>query len=265
MKYLFVTALAACISTAAFAQEKKEATVKIVINENGKERIIEKKFSDLDQADAEIKKLSDSLDINISTSGGKKKIVRVDVNKSHSRMGEQPGKIIIENMEGDLAGGPDKRVIIRRGGPGMVPPAPGAPGFHGKEPNVMIFRGEGGPEGMHKEFNIELDGPGMARREFKRIHKGMLADQGSKTIHGLKATPNKPFNGKISVKFNAPEKGNVTIAVTDVNGKEIASEQIKDFQGDYLGQIDLKKAGTGVYFLRVTQGNDGAVRRIKVD
>lgn len=268
MKYLFITALAACISTAAFAQEKKEATVKIVINENGKERIIEKKFSDLDQADAEIKKLSDSLDINISTSGGKKKIVRVDVNKSHSRMADQPGQIIIENIEGDSEGGPDKRVIIRRGGPGMAPPgpeAPGAPGFHGKEGKVMIFRGEGGPEGINKEFNIQLDGPGMGRREFKRIHKGLLADQGSKTIHGLKATPNKPFNGKISVKFNAPEKGNVNISILDVNGKELANEQIKDFQGDYLGQVDIKKAGAGVYFIRVSQGADGAVRRIKVD
>ncbi len=261
MKYLFITALAACISTAAFAQEKKEATVKIVIKENGKERIIEKKFNDLDQADAEIKKLSDSLDINISTSGGKKKIVRVDVNKSHSRMGEQPGKIIIENMEGDLEGGPDKRVIIRRGGPGMAPPAPGAPGFHGKEPNVMIFREEGGPEGMHKEFNIELDGPVGRLKGLKKL----MEEKGSKTIHGLSGEPNQPFNGKLNVEFNAPEKGNVTIAVTDVNGKEIASEQIKDFQGDYLGQIDLKKAGAGVYFLRVTQGNDGAVRRVKVD
>lgn len=261
MKYLFITALAACISTAAFAQEKKEATVKIVINENGKERIIEKKFSNLDQADAEIKKLSDSLNINISASGGKKKIVRVDVNKSHSRMSDQPqpGQIIIENMEGDLEGGPDKRVIIRRGGPGMAPPAPGAPGFHGKEPNVMIFRGEGGPEGMRK------DGPSMRKRAFKRIHKGMLADQASKTIHGLKATPNKPFNGKISVRFNAPEKGNVNISILDVNGKELANEQIKDFQGDYLGQVDIKKAGAGVYFIRVSQGTDGAVKRIKVD
>lgn len=70
MKYLFITALAACISTTAFAQEKKEATIKIVINDNGKERVIEKKFSDLDKADAEIKKLSDSLDININASGG---------------------------------------------------------------------------------------------------------------------------------------------------------------------------------------------------
>jgi hypothetical protein len=269
MKYLFITALAACMSTAAFAQDKKEATVKIVINENGKERIIEKKFSDLDQADAEIKKLSDSLDINISTSGGKKKIVRVDVNKSHSRMSDQPGKIIIENIEGSPEGGPDKRVIIRRGGPGMAPQAPGAPvapGFHGKESDVFIFRGEGGPEGINKDFDIQLDGPGMRLRKLNRIHKGMLAkDQGSKTIQGLKATPNKPFNGKISVKFNAPEKGNVNISILDVNGKELANEQIKDFQGDYLGQVDIKKAGTGVYFIRVSQGADGAVRRIKVD
>jgi hypothetical protein len=259
MKYVFITALAACISTAAFAQEKKEAMVKIVINENGKERIIEKKFSDRDQADAEIKKLSDSLNIDISSSGGKKKIVRVDVNKSHSRMADQPGQIIIGKMGDESEGGPDKRVIIRRVGPGMATHAPGAPGFHGKEPNVMIFRGEGGPEGMRK------GGPQMKKRAFKRIHKGMLADQASKTIHGLKATPNKPFNGKISVKFNAPEKGNVNISILDVNGKELANEQIKDFQGDYLGQVDIKKAGAGVYFIRVSQGTDGAVRRIKVD
>ncbi len=260
MKYLFITAIAACMSTAAFAQEKKEAMVKIVINENGKERIIEKKFSDLDQADAEIKKLSDSLDINISASGGKKKIVRVDVNKSHHHTSDKPENIIIENMEG----GPNKRVIIRRGGPGMNPQAPDAPGFHGKEGNVMIFRGKGGLEGMDEKFDIQLDGSRKRVMKLSKMRKKMSAN-GSKTIHGLHAVPNKPFNGKISVNFNAPEKGNVSISVTDVNGKELANEQIKDFQGDYLGQIDIKKAGAGVYFIRVSQGADGAVRRVKVD
>ena len=88
---------------------------------------------------------------------------------------------------------------------------------------------------------------------------------GSKTIIGLISYPNKPFNGKLNVRFKAPEKGNVTISVTDVNGKEIASEQIKDFSGLYLGQIDVKKSGAGVYFVRVTQSNDGAVRRVQVD
>jgi hypothetical protein len=260
MKFLFITAIAACLSTAAYAQEKKEAMVKIVINENGKERIIEKKFSDLEQADAEIKKLNDSLDINISASGGKKKIVRVDVNKSHHRTSDKPENIIIENMEG----GPEKRVVIRRVGPGMTPHTSATPGFHGKKGNVMIFHGEGGPEGMEKEFDLQLDGPGKRIRKLAKMRKNM-STQGSKTIHGLHAIPNKPFNGKISVDFNAPEKGTVTISVTDVNGKELANEQIKDFQGDYLGQVDIKKAGTGVYFIRVSQGTDGAVRRIKVD
>lgn len=263
MKILFATAFAACISTAAFAQEKKEATVKIVINENGKERIIEKKFSDLDQADAELKKLSDSLDINVTASGGKKKIVRVDVNKSHSRMSDQPGNVIIEKIEGGAEGGADKRVIIRRGGPGMAM-APAAPGAQAGDANVMIFRGKGGPEGEEKEFNIQLDGPmGGPGMRLKGLQK-MMKEKGSKTIQGLSGKQNQPFNGKINVRFNAPTKGNVTIAVSDVNGKEIATETVKDFHGDYLGQIDLKKAGAGVYFLRVTQGTDGAVKRIEI-
>jgi hypothetical protein len=139
-----------------------------------------------------------------------------------------------------------------------------APGAPGSEPNVMIFRGEGSPEGMHKEFNIQLDGPiGGPGMKMKGLKK-MMQENGSKTIQGLSGKQNQPFNGKLNVRFKAPTKGNVTIAVSDVNGKEIATETVKDFQGDYLGQIDLKKAGTGVYFLRVTQGNDGAVRRVEV-
>ena len=254
MKILFISAIAACISTGAFAQEKKEATVKIVINENGKERIIEKKFSDLDKADAEIKKMSDSLDININASGGKKKIIRVDVNKSHSRMSDQPGNVIIEKIEGGAEGGADKRVIIRHGGPGMAP-----------DGEIMTFLGKQSP--VPGQFNIELDGPnggpGMKIKGLKKL-KELGQEKGSKTIQGLSGKQNQPFNGKINVRFKAPEKGNVTIAVTDVNGKEIATETVKDFQGDYLGQIDLKKASVGVYFLRVTQGNDGAVRRVEV-
>jgi hypothetical protein len=257
MKYLFVTALAICLSTSAFAQEKQEATVKILINENGKERIIEKKFSDLAKADAEVQKLNDSLQITVTNSGGKKKIIRMDVNKSHSRTSDQPGNVIIEKIEGGAEGGADKRVIIRRGGPGMAL-APES------QENVMIFRGEGGPEGMHKEFDIQLDGPmGRPGMRMKKLKK-WSEEKGSKTIQGLSGKQNQPFNGKLNVRFKAPTKGNVTIAVSDVNGKEIATETVKDFQGDYFGQIDLKKAGAGVYFLRVTQGNDGAVRRVEV-
>ena len=279
MKYLFISALLSVCTVQAWAQqEKQEATVKIVISENGKEKIIERKFADLNQADKEIKKLSDSLDINISTSGGKKKIVRVDVNKSS-------GKTI---MGPNGSQGPVQRRmrILRNGnGPEDIMIFKGEPG---KDDTIVLDDRKGGPA---ESFDIQIDRPQGPNRpagpmqfrgrfaapnmngpaqwnEFRKKRKDFMdkqKQQASKTIKGLFAYPNKPFNGKLNIRFDAPEKGNVTMAVTDVNGKEIATEQLKDFQGVYLGQIDLKKSGPGVYFIRVSQANDGAVRRVKID
>jgi hypothetical protein len=241
MKYLILTAALAFASTTAWAQEKQEATIKIVVDDNGKQKVIERHFSDISKAEGEIKKLSDSLDLEVKISGDVKKIIRMDVNKKELKGGD----VVIERHAGSPMPGQEKRVMIIRKGD--------------KDSNI-ISEDIQGP----REFKFEFDGPGDRMKAFRNIHKDILAD-GSKTIHGLKANPNKPFNGKISVKFHAPDKGNVSISILDVNGKELANEQIKDFQGDYLGQIDIKKAGAGVYFIRVSQGTDGAVRRVKVD
>jgi hypothetical protein len=87
----------------------------------------------------------------------------------------------------------------------------------------------------------------------------------SKTVKSLKAYPNKPSNNKLNVRFYSPEKGDITISVTDVKGKEVGSEKVKDFQGEYMGQINLKSDIKGTLFVTVTQGEDGAVRRIVVE
>ena len=282
MKNLLLTSLITLLGISSFAQEaKKEATVKIVVIENGKEKVIERKYSDIKKADAEIQKLSDSLDLKISTSGGKNKIVRIEVNKDDRRGGGSQFKgpegkelnIITEDFKGDLRpGGPGaRRMVIRRMNKG------------GNPADVLILRdNDSSKTNMGPRRNFDLQGPPPFERfmEGRKRMKGAMAFgrmggrnkmgfenqlNGSKTINGLISYPNKPFNGKLNVRFKAPEKGNVTISVTDVNGKEIASEQIKDFSGLYLGQIDVKKSGAGVYFVRVTQSNDGAVRRVKVD
>jgi len=282
MKNLLLTSLITLLGISSFAQEaKKEATVKIVVIENGKEKVIERKYSDIKKADAEIQKLSDSLDLKISTSGGKNKIVRIEVNKDDRRGGGSQFKgpegkelnIITEDFKGDLRpGGPGaRRMVIRRMNKG------------GNPADVLILRdNDSSKTNMGPRRNFDLQGPPPFERfmEGRKRMKGAMAFgrmggrnkmglenqlNGSKTINGLISYPNKPFNGKLNVRFKAPEKGNVTISVTDVNGKEIASEQIKDFSGLYLGQIDVKKSGAGVYFVRVTQSNDGAVRRVQVD
>ena len=277
MKNLLLTALLTLLGISSFAQEtKKEATIKIVVIENGKEKVIERKYSDIQKADAEIKKLSDSLDMKMSSGDKKNKIVRIEVNKNDRRGGGPKGKelnIITEDFKGDMGpGGPGKgRMIIRRMNKGENPA------------DVLIFRDNDSinpNRGPRRNFDMQGPPPFAKIMKGRKRMRGAMAfgrmggrnkmgfehqKNGSKTIHGLIAYPNKPFNGKLNVRFKAPEKGIVTISVTDVNGKEIASEQIKDFSGLYLGQIDVKKSGAGVYFVRVTQSNDGALRRVQVD
>ncbi|MBD2754718.1 T9SS type A sorting domain-containing protein [Spirosoma validum] len=85
------------------------------------------------------------------------------------------------------------------------------------------------------------------------------------TIRGLDAYPNNPDRDQLNVRFTAPSKGDVSIIVTNTKGKEIAKREIKDFSGEFVGQIDLGKKSQGTYFVTVTQNEDGAVKRIVVE
>ena len=87
----------------------------------------------------------------------------------------------------------------------------------------------------------------------------------SKTVKALKIYPNKPFDNKLNLKFHAPEKGDVNVIVTDINGKEVGSQKFKDFQGDFMGQVDLKKNVKGTVFVTVTQGEDGTSKRVVIE
>lgn len=84
------------------------------------------------------------------------------------------------------------------------------------------------------------------------------------TVRGLDAYPNNPDRTLLNVRFTAPAKGDVSITVTNPKGKEVARREVKDFSGEYVGQIDLGKNASGVYFITVTQHDDGAVKRIVV-
>lgn len=85
------------------------------------------------------------------------------------------------------------------------------------------------------------------------------------TIRGLEAFPNNPDHDQLNVRFTAPAKGDVSIVVTNPKGKEVAKREIKDFSGEFVGQIDMGKKAQGAYFITVTQHEDGAVKRIVID
>lgn len=85
------------------------------------------------------------------------------------------------------------------------------------------------------------------------------------TIRGLDAYPNNPDRDQLNVRFSAPAKGDVSIIITNTKGKEVAKRDIKDFSGEFVGQIDLGKKAQGTYFITVTQNEDGAVKRIVME
>lgn len=85
------------------------------------------------------------------------------------------------------------------------------------------------------------------------------------TIRELDAYPNNPDRNQLNIRFTAPSKGDVSVVVTNPKGKEVARRDIKDFSGEFVGQIDLGKRPQGTYFITITQNEDGAVKRILVD
>lgn len=80
-------------------------------------------------------------------------------------------------------------------------------------------------------------------------------------IDAVKVFPN-PNNGKFNIGFTLPEKGTTEIKVTDIAGKEIFSETLKDFTGAYNKELDLTEKVSGSYFISVMQNGKRTVKQI---
>ena len=87
-------------------------------------------------------------------------------------------------------------------------------------------------------------------------------EMASGSVRSLNAYPNNPDNGVLNLRFSTPEPGDVHITVTDTQGKEVGKKTIKDFSGEFVGQIELKKNTKGTLFVTVVQNEDGTVRRV---
>ena len=86
----------------------------------------------------------------------------------------------------------------------------------------------------------------------------------SKTVRAVSIHPNQPFDGLLNVRFSTPSKGDVTITVTDTKGNEQGKKVLKNFDGEFVGQIKLKDSAKGVLFVNIVQNDDGISQRISL-
>lgn len=81
-------------------------------------------------------------------------------------------------------------------------------------------------------------------------------------LQNFKASPN-PTNGVLNLSFKG-EKKPTLIKVFDLQGKEIQSLELKNFDGTFNERLDLSKAGKGVLIISILQGEQSYTEKIIV-
>ncbi len=247
----------------SFSQGKKDKIrIRIEQEINGKTKIDEKIIDASEMSDGQkenaIQKFQDSV---TAQNKGKVQGMKIEV---ESNSDERKGERRVERNYNYNNDNGDEEIVIK------------------KKPHVKIYRRDGnGKDGVEifdgEEFSRELNGNMESLRdnlknmgrdlkfEYRTIPDGFFFnDNGgssAKTVRGVEVFPNNPKTEILNVRFNAPQKGDVSIKVMDVKGNVVAKEEIKDFSGEYVGQINIGKQ-KGTIFVMITQGEDGTVKRV---
>lgn len=126
--------------------------------------------------------------------------------------------------------------------------------------NVQVFIEKGDDNSVKTKIMI-LNLSTEDENNLKDI--GLSSDE-NLIVEELKMFPN-PNNGKFHLKFNLPNKANTNIRVFDTNGKEVYSETLKKFSGEYDKDIDISKNGKGIYFINVSQEDNQYSKKIIIE
>ncbi|PHR43409.1 MAG: hypothetical protein COA32_16330 [Fluviicola sp.] len=71
-----------------------------------------------------------------------------------------------------------------------------------------------------------------------------------------------PSTGKFKLKFDQKNKTSTKIQITDLSGKQVYSEDLGEFKGEYNKQIDLSQFGKGVYMIYINDSESSAKGKV---
>ena len=77
----------------------------------------------------------------------------------------------------------------------------------------------------------------------------------------LEVSPN-PSNGIIRLTFNSSVSENYIVEVKSVLGQVVYRENLSNYSGKYIHDVDLKQYGSGLYFISLTNSDKQTVKRI---
>jgi hypothetical protein len=254
--------MAILLPVLAFSQNKAESktkkdqiNIRIEREIDGKKEVFEKKIDASNmtsqQRENAVQKIQDSL---MAGEKGKQHRLKIEIQDDD-----------LEMKSGDFEG--DKDIL-----------------FKNEDKDIVIKKSPKNKQYRYKYYNndnnweqkLDRNLDNMGNR-FERLGKDipnmidrhvMIFDKSgsnkNSSIRGLDVYPNNPKSEILNINFNAIAKGDVAIKVLDIKGNVVAKEDIKDFSGEYVGQINIGKTGKGTYFVMVTQNEDGVTKRVVI-
>lgn len=263
-------ALGAGASASAQSADESKTSIQIKVTEkkDGKTKVDERRYELTPMSDAEQKVFVDKVLDSLGVDGKSQKQVSIIVNDNEGKIRVESRGTDDRNLAGqnqrqrvEIRSGNDDEPIIWRDGDNSFH-------FDTDEFQSSLRRiqreVEPGLRRLEKDMRPRLE---ALNRNFSeagdRMGNFWSNDvMGAGTVRTLNAYPNNPDNGLLNLRFSTPDQGDVHITVTDTQGKEVGKKTIKDFSGEFVGQIELKKNTKGTLFVTVVQNEDGTVRRV---
>lgn len=247
-----------------FSQEKKERIrIRIEQNNDGKIKIDEKIADATGLSDVQKEKLIKNFQDSVLTiNKGKSQGVKIEVENEidAKKDGKRTERTYTFSDDNE-----NENIIINK---------------DREEPQVRIYKRQGNnnaewfdKEGFKQELNESMESlKGNMKKmgkelkfDYRTVPDDFFADtfQSKMAIRNIEVFTNNPKTDILNVKFSAEQKGDVLIKVLDVKGNIVAKEEVKEFSGKYVGQINIGKQ-KGTLFVMITQGEDGTVKRIVI-
>ncbi|WP_424962476.1 T9SS type A sorting domain-containing protein [Ekhidna sp.] len=95
--------------------------------------------------------------------------------------------------------------------------------------------------------------------------KGRVDDDHVLELEDLSFYPNPSSNGRFKVRFQVPDENELTIKVSNLQGKEVFSRYFERFGGFYSETIDLSGQEDGIYLLEICQGKKRLTKKIVIN
>ncbi|WP_425389426.1 T9SS type A sorting domain-containing protein [Ekhidna sp.] len=95
--------------------------------------------------------------------------------------------------------------------------------------------------------------------------KGKVDESNLLDLEDLSFFPNPSSNGRFKVRFSVPDEADLSIKVSNLEGKEVFNRSFERFGGTYSEIIDLSGQKEGVYLLEISQGRKRLTKKIVIN